>query len=75
MSSYLPNLSRPVVVAAWCVVLAAALWTLSATASPVALFALVIIGLAPAAVLLTLARRPALTNAEAVRAIYAGRAE
>ena len=75
MSSYLPSLSKPVVIAAWCVVLAAALWTLSATASPVALIALVIIGLAPAAVLLALARHPTQTTAEAVRAVYAGRAE
>jgi hypothetical protein len=75
MSSYLSNISKPVVVVAWCVVLTAALWTLSATASPVALFALLVIGLAPPAVLLTLARRPALTTAEAVRAVYAGRAD
>jgi hypothetical protein len=75
MLSYLSNASTLVATAGWCAILAITLWLLSATASPVALFAVAVIGLTPAVVLLVLARRPAQTITEAVRAVYERRAE
>ena len=64
--------SRSSIVAAWCLTLAAILWSVSTAMPAIALTALTIIGLAPAWVLFTLARRPEPTLAEVLRAADQG---
>jgi hypothetical protein len=59
-------------VAAWCFMLAAALWSASAAMPPVASVALAVIGLAPAWMMLTLARRPEPTLARILRTVDQG---
>lgn len=70
MSERIPSSS---IAAAWYFILAAALWSALATIPPAALAALTIIGLAPAWVMFTLARRPEPTLAR-VHAVDQGRA-
>lgn len=66
------SISRMPIIAAWCFTLAAALWIMSATASIVAVLAMVIIGLVPPSILMVLTRRPEQTTAEIIRAVDAG---
>ena len=68
-------ISRPSIIAAWCFILGAALWIMSATASVIGTMAVVIIGLTPAMMFLVLARRPEPAMAEVLRAVDAGGSE
>ena len=60
---------------AWLVALIAALWALAGTTSLVLLAAVAIIGVVPPIVVLMLARHPAPTTSEAIRAVCARRTE
>lgn len=66
------DMSTSSIVAAWCFMLAAALWSVSATMPALAATAMAIIGLAPAWVVITLARRPEPTLAEVLRPVDQG---
>jgi ABC-type cobalamin transport system permease subunit len=62
-------ISRSSVVAAWCVMLVAAVWIASAKAPVAATAVMAIIGLVPVMVLIVFARRPEQTMAEVLRPV------
>jgi hypothetical protein len=57
----------------WILALAVGLWTAAATGSLVAWFALAIIGLLPALMMVMLGQRPVKTTAEILREVETGR--